>query len=242
MAPAEFWNDLARQFEQLDPRATVRLTLFRNRVTQELRFLIDADFSTPLIREKFTALAARAGAELDSTSPDPTYAWFYEVARLNPHSDVVDPPVSVVDPYTGRTQYFQSEQILKLSEASAALCYRLESNARQARPWNAVRQKSPRIATQPAENGNTEKEHDAVKQERMAILADFIKRGRAQGIRKKITDEMITQAANPGKWSGRSQIGWWKRNNKGCNVPCDRKIRALLKREPRDIWPDLVRK
>jgi len=86
-----------------------------------------------------------------------------------------------------------------------------------------------------------EESADPVTAERLKLLAEFKQRGRRQGI-NKITDEMITQAANPDKWNGRTQIGWWKRNNAGCNSPCDRKIRQLLARQPSEIWPEKTRK
>jgi len=71
--------------------------------------------------------------------------------------------------------------------------------------------------------------------ERKALLAAFKARGRTAHIR--ITDEMVAKAANPDTWNDRTMVTWWKRNDPRCRLSHDRKIRAVLTREPAAIWP-----
>jgi hypothetical protein len=49
---------------------------------------------------------------------------------------------------------------------------------------------------------------DPVAAERQATLSAFKEKGRKQEIR--ITDEMVAQAANPGKWNDRTMVTRWK--------------------------------
>jgi hypothetical protein len=70
--------------------------------------------------------------------------------------------------------------------------------------------------------------------ERKAALIDFKAKGRKQRIR--ITDEMVAQAANPGKWNDRTMITWWKRDDKRVKAVHDKKIRAVLGKDPSEIW------
>jgi hypothetical protein len=76
---------------------------------------------------------------------------------------------------------------------------------------------------------------DPVAAERTALLTEFKAKGRAVGIR--VTDEMVAKAANPGKWNDRTMVAWWKRNDKSSTPVHDRKIRAVLNRDPAMIWP-----
>jgi hypothetical protein len=76
---------------------------------------------------------------------------------------------------------------------------------------------------------------DLVAAERTVLLTEFKARGRAVGIR--ITDEMVAKAANPGKWSDRTLVAWWKRNDKNSTPGHDKKIRAVLNQNPASIWP-----
>jgi len=72
-----------------------------------------------------------------------------------------------------------------------------------------------------------------VAKERQAILVAYKTKGREKGI--KITDEMIAKAANPGRWNDRTMVTWWKRDDKKCQPPHDKKIRALLAPDPSSI-------
>jgi len=86
----------------------------------------------------------------------------------------------------------------------------------------------------PGTDVNTNQE-DTVAAERCEKMSAFKAKGRRRcGIR--ITDEMVAEAASSGKWSDRTMIGWWKRNDPRCKPPHDRKIRALLDRDPASVW------
>jgi hypothetical protein len=74
---------------------------------------------------------------------------------------------------------------------------------------------------------------DLVAQERCVALLEFKAKGKRLGI--KITDPMVAQAANP-NWHDRSMVQWWKRNYHKCKPPHDKKIRAVLSRDPVTIW------
>ena len=75
---------------------------------------------------------------------------------------------------------------------------------------------------------------DPVAAERTALLTEFKARGRAVGI--GISDEMVAKAANPGKWNDRTMVTRWKRNDPRFKQPHDKKIRAVLARDPRSVW------
>ncbi len=75
---------------------------------------------------------------------------------------------------------------------------------------------------------------DSVARERADLITAYKVRGRQQGIR--ISDEMIAMAANPGKWNERTMVIWWKRNDPRCKLPHDKKIRAVLEKDPSSIW------
>jgi hypothetical protein len=74
---------------------------------------------------------------------------------------------------------------------------------------------------------------DPVAQERRAALLEFKAKGKRLGI--KITDPMVAQAASP-KWNDRTMVTWWKRNDDGCKPFHDRRIRAVLAKDPAIIW------
>jgi hypothetical protein len=76
---------------------------------------------------------------------------------------------------------------------------------------------------------------DSTAEERKALLLAFKRRGRTQRI--PITDEMVAQAANPGKWNDRTMVTWWKRNDARITSIHDKKIRAVLVKNPSDLWP-----
>ena len=69
---------------------------------------------------------------------------------------------------------------------------------------------------------------------RAKSLLEFKDRARRKGI--KATDKMIAQAANPGKWNDRTMVTWWKRNDKNCGRRVDILIRAVLAKDPSNIW------
>jgi hypothetical protein len=76
---------------------------------------------------------------------------------------------------------------------------------------------------------------DPIAVERKQLLIDFKDRALSQGI--KVTDVKVAMAANPKKWHDRTMVTWWKRNDPRCEQPHDRLIRAVLKRDPLEIWP-----
>lgn len=81
-------------------------------------------------------------------------------------------------------------------------------------------------------------EADPIAAERSAMMADFRSRAKRCGI--TVTDALVAQAANP-KWTERTPVGRWKRNDPRCTRQDDRMIRALLSKDPSSIWPRLVR-
>ena len=76
---------------------------------------------------------------------------------------------------------------------------------------------------------------DPVAAERTTLLNAFKTKARGQGL--KVTDKDIAQAANPGKWNDRTIVAWWKRNDDKSTPGHDKKIRAILNRDPVLIWP-----
>ena len=80
---------------------------------------------------------------------------------------------------------------------------------------------------------------DPVAADRAALLTAYKAKGRGKGVR--ITDEMVAKAANPGKWNDRTMVTWWKRNDQRCKPPNDRKIRAVLAKDPSDVWSPRIK-
>jgi len=76
---------------------------------------------------------------------------------------------------------------------------------------------------------------DAVATERKRLIDAFKAKAREQGIR--VTDKLVAKAANP-KWNDRTMVTWWKRNDPKSKPPHDKKIRAVLGRDPSSIWPE----
>ena len=70
--------------------------------------------------------------------------------------------------------------------------------------------------------------------DRDRLLRAFKAKGKTLGI--KVTHEMVAHAADP-KWNERSMVTWWLRNDDRCKPPHDKKIRAVLGKEPSTIWP-----
>jgi hypothetical protein len=69
--------------------------------------------------------------------------------------------------------------------------------------------------------------------ERQALCTAFKRKGKNQGI--KITDKMIAMAAYP-TWNTRTMVTWWKRNDPRCKALHDKRIRAVLAKEPNSLW------
>jgi hypothetical protein len=80
---------------------------------------------------------------------------------------------------------------------------------------------------------------DTVAADRAALLTAYKAKGRGKGVR--ITDAMVAMAAHPGKWNDRTMVTWWKRNDQRCKPPHDRKIRAVLAKDPSDIWSPSIK-
>jgi hypothetical protein len=72
-------------------------------------------------------------------------------------------------------------------------------------------------------------EEDAVALVRTRELNRFKALAKRKGIR--VTDQMLAHAADP-NWNDRTIVGWWKRNDPRCTTKMDRKIRAVLARDP----------
>ena len=81
----------------------------------------------------------------------------------------------------------------------------------------------------------TASDPDPIKAQRTALFATFKKKADSQGIR--ITDPKVAKAIKPGKWTDRTMIGWWKRNDPRCKPPHDKLIRAFLNKDPSEILP-----
>lgn len=75
---------------------------------------------------------------------------------------------------------------------------------------------------------------DPIATDRAELLTAFKAKARAQGI--KVTDTMVAKAANPGKWNDRTMVTWWKRNDSRIESIHDKKIRAVLAKNPLDLW------
>jgi hypothetical protein len=72
-----------------------------------------------------------------------------------------------------------------------------------------------------------------VAEERTTSLTAYKARGRELGLR--ITDAMVANAAHA-KWNDRTMVSWWKRNDARCKLAHDKKIRAVLSKDPTSIW------
>jgi hypothetical protein len=144
-----------------------------------------------------------------------------------------------------------SANIECLFRISANLCLRLRSltghtvpspletapaiveRARQPKPSDPIQLESEGTLNWEDSNVNRNMS-DPVAMERAALLTAYKVRGKQQGIH--ISDAMVAKAANPGKWNERTMVGWWKRNDPRCKLRHDKKIRAVLEREPSSIW------
>jgi len=71
--------------------------------------------------------------------------------------------------------------------------------------------------------------------ERQHLLLEF--KGKAKALGVRVTDEMIAKTANPGKWNDRTMVTWWKRCDVRCGDAQDKKIRAVLAKDPAALWP-----
>jgi hypothetical protein len=94
--------------------------------------------------------------------------------------------------------------------------------------------KAEEEAPAPPVTSKPDTEVDPVVTERASLIAAFKAKARAQGFRA--TDARIAKAANP-KWNDRTMVTWWKSNDVRCKLSHDRKIRAVLARDPFDVWP-----
>jgi len=129
--------------------------------------------------------------------------------------------------------------IENLFRHSASLCLQLRSLApplksREAQPNTLP--KSDKLAT-PNEEYKPDPglpEKPSAAEDRAAAMTAYKARGRLLGIR--ITDKMVAQAANPGRWNDRTMVVWWKRDDPKCKLPHDRKIRSVLDRDPATMW------
>ncbi len=92
---------------------------------------------------------------------------------------------------------------------------------------------------QPPEEANEDKAIVSVKADRTKLIEDFQAKGKANGMKKKITHKMIAHAANR-KWNDRTTVTWWKRNDEQSTITHDSKIRAVLMNDPAELWPELM--
>ncbi|HTB13998.1 MAG TPA: hypothetical protein VK752_20635 [Bryobacteraceae bacterium] len=80
---------------------------------------------------------------------------------------------------------------------------------------------------------------DPVATERDALLTRFKTKAMEHGI--KVTHEMVAKAAKPGKWNTRTMVTWWKANDPRCKPTHDKRIRAVLDKDPATLWPNKVK-
>ncbi len=129
---------------------------------------------------------------------------------------------------TPRISQFDMEVLICLRESASPLSPRQQGAFAQSEPKSESGASVPPDESQPAAvRGNAT--------DRAALLTEFKAKGRSKGIR--IADEMVAKAAKPGKWNDRTMVTWWKANNPRCGLPQDKKIRAVLDRDPSSIWP-----
>jgi hypothetical protein len=116
-----------------------------------------------------------------------------------------------------------SKEWIRHQKALAALAKSISANEQP----RAYKTPSPK---EDAGSGNT------IAEDRKSLLTAYKADGRQKGIR--ITDEMLAKAAKPGHWNDRTMVTWWKRDDPRCKPPHDRKIRAVLTRDPSSVWPN----
>jgi hypothetical protein len=127
-----------------------------------------------------------------------------------------------------RLENHASEEVMKTAIMESL---RQESN-RRLQGWPGIPKMSEKKISPTIPK---EKEVGTIAKERQSLLLAYKTKGREKGIR--ITDEMVAKAANPGKWNDRTMVTWWKRDDKRCSHPQDKKIRAVLARDPTSVWP-----
>jgi hypothetical protein len=186
MSTAKVWRDLAREFERVDPTAKLHLVCSRGLTTTRMKLIVNSDFVPLLVRDKFHALAAQAGGELDSESDSPVQVWLTEITRTN-RPDVIDPPREFTDPKTGQREYLQIFQLNDLGALSAALCYRLETKARHTfKPKSAGEQRQQLI----------DAHYNIGLQAEIAAKTEFLKRKHLRELEEQETHSRSTAAFN----------------------------------------------
>lgn len=245
MGNADFWHEMAGEFERVDPTKRLHLVMSRGVTTKRIKLIVNSDFVTIFVRDKFHALAARAGAELDPASDSPVKTWLTEIRRTNQPDDI-DPPMELMDPETGLREYHEIGQINDLGTVSAALCYRLETKARHGVGPQPIEQPEGKIDAhydfklQAEMNSQKRRRHDAEPArtpathqvsvtERQRLIDDYKRECKESGVR--VTDAMIAKAASS-SWNDRTQVTWWKRSDPRSTAFADRAIRRILAQRP----------
>jgi len=136
---------------------------------------------------------------------------------------------------TPRISQFEMEVLICLREDASQPPPRQQSPLVQSEPKSESGASVAPNEPQPAAVEGTGAGTDTVAMDRAARLTAFKAKGRSQGIR--ITDEMVAKAAKPGSWNDRTMVTWWKACDPRCKLPHDKKIRAVLERDPSSIWP-----
>lgn len=234
MLDSDFWKKLEKKFRSIEDCARLHF----NWADMPTGGLPERwDFSLPgtalyTPRLRFETLARRAGTKLDPKCVDSLATWLSHLKRVG-RTDLVKRFEGVG---IGRGQ------IQCVCVVSADCCLKLESDALEREKfarYEEERKSDPSLyetsATPDAPIEQTLADSDAITAERKNALLAFKAKGRKQRIR--VTDEMVAQAANPGKWNDRTMVTRWKRDDSRIELIHDKKIRAVLARNPSDIWP-----
>jgi hypothetical protein len=232
MDEAQAWRELAACFSELSQRDEHRLYAVWSPIIapagDEWYLSGTSDEGT---HQSFRAYVDRASA-LQKRPPNASpLSWWLEMVKLHTHRYQGGYVVSRGGTDGEPGEYTEHGTIRSLCLASAECCYKFETDAIAQRGREGPI--SP-VFVASAAASQDEQPHEEIS-ERSALIEGFKAIARQGGVR--VTDKMIAAEANPGRWNDRTIVAWWKRNDKRSTPGHDKRIRAVLARDPLLIWP-----
>ena len=233
MPDAPSWEELARQFEELDPDGALVLVWRYEKsddryvfgyawseasvFIQAARDLPLSESSQRLIIAKFKAYGTRAGKKIGVLN-DPIYRWLLEITTRS-EAGGFGTEVS-----GGRESQVLHGRVYDLCRNAASLCYLLEADAETGAQKATALQAVVRSTSR-----GTSSIDDPITIERRSLIQQYKRVCKEQGV--TVTDTSIAKAASS-SWNDRTQVTWWKRNDPRCTSTADRLIRAVFTAKP----------
>lgn len=242
---AQFWHRIGAKFRALIPSDTCSL-IWRYSLVKKLYTTLSVISDDELELGNFNILVIRAGRKLDQSNPD--YAWLSMLAMIGRSHD--RNRIDQYDPDLDREVPVNIGTLNNLAKWSAIYAARMEAASLKIEGWKEV---SPEHAArkrlepsevaiehviraagkkrQSPETPKTEPDEESITipAARAARITAYKEECRRAGV--KVTDAMIAKAANA-RWGDRTQVTWWKRNDKRSTAAANRLISAVLTKKP----------